>query len=218
MYDMNDVELAQIVWDYMCYEQPLEKSDIIFGLGSDDIRIAEHAAHLYHQGYAPRIIFSGDAGVRYRYFDKPEAIIFRDRAVELGVPESDILVELDAMNTGDNITKGYAVLHENNLDPQKMILVQKPLMLRRTYATFMKQWPGKTKPKVIMSAVQLSLSEYVMDPKYTFEYTVNVMVGDLQRIREYPKLGFQIKQDIPHRVWSAYEELVRRGYDKRLLS
>lgn len=44
------------------------------------------------------------------------------------------------------------------------------------------------------------------------------MVGDLQRIKEFPKLGFQIEQDIPSDVWEAFEALVARGYDKYLLN
>jgi hypothetical protein len=43
------------------------------------------------------------------------------------------------------------------------------------------------------------------------------MVGDLQRIREYPARGFQIPQPIPDEVWEAYLELVRAGYDRYLL-
>jgi hypothetical protein len=43
------------------------------------------------------------------------------------------------------------------------------------------------------------------------------MVGDLQRVKEYAKQGFQIPQEIPGNVWKAYEELVRRGYTKHLI-
>jgi hypothetical protein len=41
--------------------------------------------------------------------------------------------------------------------------------------------------------------------------------GDLQRIKLYPERGFQIAQDIPEDVWSAYEQLVHAGYDKFLI-
>ena len=44
------------------------------------------------------------------------------------------------------------------------------------------------------------------------------MVGDLQRIREYPKLGYQIEQEIPAKVWRAYEKLGAAGYDKHLIA
>jgi len=50
------------------------------------------------------------------------------------------------------------------------------------------------------------------------EKVINIMVGDLQRIRIYPDKGFQISQDIPDDVWAAYERLVARGFDKHLAS
>jgi hypothetical protein len=43
------------------------------------------------------------------------------------------------------------------------------------------------------------------------------MVGDLQRIKFYPALGFQIEQEIPDEVWQAYEKLVELGYDQHLI-
>jgi len=44
------------------------------------------------------------------------------------------------------------------------------------------------------------------------------MVGDLQRLRVYAECGFQIQQEIPGEVWSAYEELVVAGYDRHLIT
>ena len=44
------------------------------------------------------------------------------------------------------------------------------------------------------------------------------MVGDLQRIKVYADKGFQIPQEIPDDVLSAYEELVRAGYDRHLIA
>jgi len=49
-------------------------------------------------------------------------------------------------------------------------------------------------------------------------YVISIMVGDLQRIREYPARGFQIPQNIPDDVWDAYNELVRAGYDRHLMT
>lgn len=49
------------------------------------------------------------------------------------------------------------------------------------------------------------------------DHILNVMVGDMQRIREYPRVGFQIEQDIPQDVWRAYEALVRLGFTKHLI-
>ena len=217
--DKSDHELAQIIWDYMRYEQPLEKAGLIFVLGSDDIRVAERARELYAAGYAPHIIISGDSGSSGKFYEKSEAEMIADYLIENDVDEHDIILEPKARNTGQNITLGYEILKSHGLLPVKsMILVQKPFMLRRTYATFMKQWPENKKPRVMTTALGISFEEYTKDPHYDFLHTVNTMVGDLQRIREYPKFGFQIEQEIPADVWSAFEELVRRGYDKHLIS
>jgi hypothetical protein len=47
---------------------------------------------------------------------------------------------------------------------------------------------------------------------------ISIMVGDLQRIKIYPDRGFQIYQEIPDAVWAAYEELVKAGYTKHLIT
>ena len=49
------------------------------------------------------------------------------------------------------------------------------------------------------------------------EDILNTMVGDLQRIVEYPKLGFQSKQDVPEIVLTAMQSLIDMGYTKHLL-
>jgi hypothetical protein len=52
----------------------------------------------------------------------------------------------------------------------------------------------------------------------SFDLMVNAMVGDLQRIKVYPELGYQIYQEIPEEVWAAFEGLVSLGFDNHLIS
>jgi hypothetical protein len=83
---MNTIDtLAKTVWDYMLMHHEIKSADAIFVLGSSDIRTAERAAELWHQGLAPYIIFSGKHG-KIPFFEKTEAETFADRAHELGVP------------------------------------------------------------------------------------------------------------------------------------
>lgn len=214
----SDFELAQTIWNYMRYEQPLEKTDLILGLGNHDIRTAEWTAKLWNDNWAPRILFTGNKGVATEgVLDLPEAEWFATRARELGVPSKALLIEPEATNTSQNLTFAHRLLLERDIRVQKMIIVSKPYMLRRAYATFMKQWPDDDKPEVIMSAVNVTLEEYCLGETDSFEYMTNIMVGDLQRIMEYPGRGFQIEQDVPDEVKQAFDELVKRGYDKHLL-
>ena len=36
-------------------------------------------------------------------------------------------------------------------------------------------------------------------------------------MKVYPEFGWQVKVDIPIKVWQAYEELVKRGYNKYII-
>jgi uncharacterized SAM-binding protein YcdF (DUF218 family) len=87
-------------------------------------------------------------------------------------------------------------------------------MERRSYATFKKHWPEK---KLIVTSPQISFEDYPTD-EIPMERVINIMVGDLQRIRIYPAKGFQIPQDIPGEVWAAYERLIGWGFTKHLAS
>lgn len=206
-------ELARKIWDYHHLNHQPEKSDIILALGSNDVRVAEYAAELYLQGFAPLLMFSGNVGALTReLFTRPEAEVFADIAVQQGVPRECILTECESTNTGENIKFSRRLLAARGLDPASFLLVQKPYMERRAYATFMKQWPGK---KVIVTSPPIAFADY---PNATLpkDRVISIMVGDLQRLRIYPALGFQIEQEIPDDVWQACEQLIALGYDRHL--
>lgn len=205
--------LAEILWNYMLMRHEPRACDLILALGSNDTRVAEHAADLFLRRLAPRILFSGNVGILTRgKFAKTEAETFADVAMAKGVPRGAILLETRSTNTGENIQFSRALLAGHGIDPQTFIVVQKPYMERRAYATFMKQWPGKD---ILMASPSLSWTEYPTE-MLTKEIIIPILVGDLQRIRLYPEKGFQIPQEIPAEVWAAFEELVARGFTSHL--
>jgi uncharacterized SAM-binding protein YcdF (DUF218 family) len=207
-------ELAGKIWDYHHLNHRLEKSDVILVLGSNDLRVAEYAAELYLQGWAPLIVFSGNAGALTRErFNRPVAELFAEVALRRGAPESAMLIEAESTNSGENVIFSRRLLESKGIDPDSLILVQKPYMERRAYATFMNFWPGK---KVLAASPPIPFSEYPTEdlPR---DLVINIMLGDLQRIRIYPDRGFQIPQEIPDDIWRAFEKLVELGYDKHLI-
>ena len=208
------IETARKLWDYHLLNDSLEKSDCILVLGSHDLRVAERAADLHLQGWAPTLIFSGGLGnLTLGMWSEAEADKFARVAIEKGVPKELIVIENRSTNTGDNILFTEQILKDKNLDPKSFIVVQKPYMERRSYATFKKHWPDK---KILVTSPQISFDEYPTD-EIPVESVINLMVGDLQRIRFYPEKGFQIYQEIPADVWQAYEELVELGFNKHLM-
>lgn len=207
-------ELATMLWNYNYIQQPLKKADCIVVLGNFDIRTAQHAARLFLDGYAPLMICTGNKSDSNRnLWGIPEAEVFFNEAVSLGIPKDKILLEKRATNTGENILFTRQLIKEKGLDIKSLIAVQKPFMLRRVYATFRKQWP---EVEVIMSAPQFTFEEYP-NKILSKDYIINIMVGDTQRIKLYPKMGFQIEQEMPDDIWAAWEELVIRGFSKHIL-
>jgi uncharacterized SAM-binding protein YcdF (DUF218 family) len=210
--------LVERVWRYHQLNHQLAKADAILVLCSHDTVVAERGARLFLDGWSPLIIFSGGLGMITKdLWTDPEANRFARIAIGMGVPEDRILIENRSTNTGENVQFTRDMLAAKGLDPASFILVQKPYMERRTFATFNKVWPGKV---AMVTSPQLSLDEYLA--RYSHESlspddVISIMVGDLQRIREYPARGFQIPQYIPDDVWKAYEALVGAGYDKYLL-
>jgi uncharacterized SAM-binding protein YcdF (DUF218 family) len=193
---------------------------------SSDLRVAARAADefLRIMGEATFLLFSGGigtgphSGANLLGWTLPEAEIFRDEAVRRGVPEHRIFVEPRAKNSGENVELSKALLEDRGLvapgSSFQLLLVQKPFMERRAYATFRKVWP---EPDVRVSSPPLSWRTYCKGshPQISRDVIVNIMVGDLQRIRVYAESprNFQIPQPIPMEVWAAYERLVKRGYD-----
>src|ERR1700745_3308880 len=96
--------LAKKLWDYHHMNHVLEKADCILVLGSHDLRVAERAAELYLQQWAPMIIFSGGLGnFTKEMWTETEADLFAAIAIKMGVPKKDILIENRSTNTGENI-------------------------------------------------------------------------------------------------------------------
>lgn len=235
---------AKTVYDYHRMQMPLPATtaDAIFCLCSLDLRVARRAAELYLDGHGRYLIFSGGSGKltmdRPKFRESPEAVVFARMARDMGVPLERILVESESTNTGDNVRFTHTLLAQRDLLAREdgddeadgamdtirsFILVQKPYMERRTYATFMKQWPGMAATEYgsrgqfefAVTSPQLEFHEYP-DEDNPQDLVVNIMVGDLIRIREYPAKGYQIVQDIPEDVWEAGQRLVMAGFNKHL--
>jgi uncharacterized SAM-binding protein YcdF (DUF218 family) len=210
--------LAETIWNYHRMNHEVAQADAILVLCSHDERVAERGAQLFLDGWAPLLIFSGGQGaITKTLWNEPEAERFARIAENLNVPRESILVEPHSTNTGENIKFTKSLLLERGLNPHKFILVQKPYMERRSYATFRKLWPEK---ELIVTSPQVSFRDYLAEyanRNLTTADVVSIMVGDLQRIKLYPARGYQIAQEIPDEVWGAFEGLVRAGYDKYLI-
>lgn len=224
---MNKIdELAKILWDYHHVNNEIVPADLLMCFTSLDLSVPVYAAKLFHENYAPQLLISGGGAHSHAIADEDniqktdwgtssEAEKYFEVALENGVPKDKIILETKSTNSQENVLFSYEILKETSQIPKSVIIVHKPTMERRAYATFMNFWPDKD-VKVMVTSEPISYEEYI-DKVVEREVIVNIMVGDLQRIKVYPEKGFQLHQDIPDEVWDAYQKLVDLGYTKHLV-
>ncbi|GHF92043.1 YdcF family protein [Streptomyces sp. NRRL_ISP-5395] len=205
---------AQRLWDFQQMHHEPRPCSVGIGLGSHDLGVADTTASLYKRGMFPLIVFTGATSRTTRdRMPRGEAEHYRERALELGVPESAILVEPRARNTGENINFTRALLEQRSIDVSSVLLVSKPYEERRAYATARKLWPSVD---IISASAPMTLAEYVdsiKDPRIVLD----MLVGAQQRLLIYPDLGFMIRQKVPESVAAAYERLCAEGFTSRLI-
>ncbi|WP_344135369.1 YdcF family protein [Pedococcus bigeumensis] len=205
---------AQILWDYHQMHHEPRNTDIAIGLGSHDIGVAEHTADLYRQGRFPLIVFTGaNAPTTIEAFPRGEAVHYAERAEQLGVPDTAILLEEHARNTGENFTLTRALLDHEGIHPKSATIISRPYQQRRAYATCQKIWPELD---VVCSSRPQSLPDYIASIGDE-DKVLNMLVGDTQRIWLYADQGFAAPQPVTPEAGAAYERLVSAGYTRRLI-
>lgn len=206
---------VEVLWDYHDLHHDLRPADAGIGLGSHDLGVATCAADLYKRGMVPLIVFTGaNAPTTIGIFPRGEAVHYREHALSLGVPDTAILVEPTARNTGENITRSRDLLAAHGVQPQVVTLISRPYQQRRAYATCRKLWP---EVDVQCASLPLALDDYVASIGDA-DRVVSMLVGDTQRIWLYATRGYAIPQPVPAEVQAAYRTLVAAGYTSRLVA
>jgi uncharacterized SAM-binding protein YcdF (DUF218 family) len=206
---------ALLLWKYHRLGHELRPCEAAIGLGSHDLGVATYTAELYHRGLYPVVVFTGGSTPTTRdRFPRGEAIHYRERALALGVPDAAILVDSDATNTGANIVNSRALLIAAGYRPESLLLISKPYAERRSYATVRRLWP---EVEVVCTSMPLEFDEYVQSIGDE-HLVIDMMIGDLQRIIEYPARGFTVAQDVPPEVVAAYQRLNAAGFVSRAVA
>ena len=215
---MDFLEPLQVLWNYLGMHQPPTKADCIVGFGNFNSDIARRSAELYHQGYAPKILFTGGLGRNTtRLFTEPEAVRFAKVAMECGVPEEDIILEDKSTNTKENIEFMRDIFEKQGIPHDHVLGVHQPFMEKRIVSALGVYWPELN---FTVTSPQVTIPEYLARAKeqgMTENASISVIVGDFQRMDLYAKLGYQIPQEIPEEAWKAYRVLVEMGYDQQLV-
>ena len=216
-YNCDVISSLEVIWNYMKLNQTVHVCNVIFGCGCSNLDIPVTCAELYKKGYGKKIIFSGGLGkITEKSFQKSEAEVYRDIAIQHGVPSEDILLETKSTNTGDNVRFSKEILEKYPV--QSILIVHFATSERRTLAT----------AKAILPDYQL----FITSPECTFQQfltflrkdvshfnrRVALLVGDVQRMIVYPQFGWQVKEYVPDAVIEAYYILKKMGFDQYIYS
>ncbi|MGL6020103.1 MAG: YdcF family protein [Gibbsiella quercinecans] len=158
--------------------------------------------------------------------DKSEAEILADIAERIfRIPKNKIFVESQSTNCGQNADFSSELILQHNLAPSTIILVQDPLMQRRTYESFAFSWKKKNmagrfinwpvfKPHLIMASNQPIITGAQFYGVWALNRYISMILGEVKRLRDdvsgYGPLGagFIGHVDIPEEIECAWQRLI----------
>jgi uncharacterized SAM-binding protein YcdF (DUF218 family) len=205
---------AETLWTFHNVATPSpEPADLVIGLGSYLLAVADRAAALVRNGLAPRLLFCGGEGnwTRDRWADT-EAERFRDRAIQCGVAPDAIDIETRSTNLGQNLSYARRLVEASLPNVGRVVIVTKANTTRRVALTTAVVWP---EVEAQYAAPGIHWTQQAVAPLTTADIICE-MVGDIARIIEYPALGYQAPIDIPPYVLAAQQTLIDAGYTAHL--
>ena len=177
------------ITNFIFLESNPEKADIIFIPGGAYAELAESAAELLRNEYAPLVLPSGKYSVKRGYFPSPlskadkytgtyntEWDFLKDVLIKNGVDENRILREDNAEFTYENAFKSREITDKLNLNINSAIICCKSFHARRCYMYYKWAYPN-TKIIICPSEVQgINRNNW-----FTTEIGVERVMGELTR-------------------------------------
>ena len=186
---MYEAFLKQIE-DFMFIEDKPEKADVIFVPGNGYPQMAEKAAELYRNGFAPKILPSGRYSITAGRFtgvlDKKECYcgtyktewdFLKDVLMQNGVPEEAILKEDQATFTYENAIYSRQVTDHAELEIERAILCCKSYHARRCLMYYQLLYP-----KTEFYVVPVNADGITRENWRKNEEGIDAVTGELSRI------------------------------------
>ncbi len=165
---------------------------------------------------------------------RPEADVLADIARDVWGLPNQVMVETQSTNCGENAIFTLRRLNELGLRPRRAVLIQDPLMQRRTAASFTRAWQGSPWPTTFLNwpvfVPQLVMRNGGVDYQddwpiglWSPDRYVSLLMGEIPRLRDDENgygprgRGFIDHVDIPDEVLAAYAHLSRTLTDHPIL-
>lgn len=156
-------------------------SDLIFVFGAPSLYRIKTGVDLWKQGFAPTIFISGGRPA-YKPEAESEATIFKQYAIDNGIPESSIAIHDNAISVTDNVRGGLNRLDEQGIKYKSVILITSWFVQKRCWGQMMKYVPEGTQIYRVNAASNPDggLTE---DDWYKSEKGIKTVVGEFFKLR-----------------------------------
>ncbi len=209
--DTQTIEMARELWNHLSAPAARHNSDACVVCCSYDLRVCDHACELITSGLSDRLVISGKTGNWTRHiWSRPEAEIFYDRALANGMDPEQVLMEASATNFGENVVFSRTLIPA----AKTVTFVSKPNAMLRIKLTAEAQWP---EIKAHVSCPTIRFPEDISNIVGVLGL-INEMVGDIDRIQNYPALGFQVPHQMPQQIIDAWKYLKEQGFTEHVIS
>ena len=173
------IEIYNQVYDYLAEEDEHTQSDLLFVFGAKTASRAEKAIELYQQGLAPKIMFTGGSPF-YAQKEKSEATIYKEIALQAGLPEKDIITETKSITIPDNIRTSLNQLDAIQMKFKNITLINSPYAQRRGWAVFKKYTPNIINIYRVNCA---TAEKFSRDHWYRNEEGIKVIFNELVKLK-----------------------------------
>jgi uncharacterized SAM-binding protein YcdF (DUF218 family) len=203
----------ETIADWLALEDPLpEHVDVLLLFGGSLPDAWDSAAALANDGRVGTMVLVGGEG---HTTDVLRAVLGATRGTEAELMAAhlerehgltDVLVERESRNCGENVVLAREVVRGAGLVPQTVALVQDPTMQRRMDAVFRLVWPEAR----AVNRPGPRRGRYA----WPHDRWVELVMGEVPRLRDDahgygPKgAGFQAHVDVPPEVEAAYDALL----------
>jgi hypothetical protein len=184
------------------------KCDAVIGFGHFDLNIPRRCGQLQQSGAARHIIFTGGIGAGTADLGEPEANAFLAELTKEYPTTSPIqvIIENRSTNTGENIRFTRDLLEGSYADLafgqgiHSVLLVANPCRQRRVWLTWRQLLPSIPAYNAPATGT-LEQQELLFASKG--QNVISQLLGEFERIRDYPARGWITASPIPNEVTDA---------------
>lgn len=130
------VEILEAIEKYLGAQAVIpENIDILFIFGSKDLgRVHKAVTEIFNKHKVKYILIAGGSRYDTQEDFEPEAVVFRQEAIKLGVPSEKIIVESESITVADNVRSGLNLLDTLNIEYKNIVTMISWFAQKRAWA------------------------------------------------------------------------------------